>query len=449
MISKLSKKFLFIGMSIILIAPFTIFLSCSSKDQSVENDLLDLEFDKNVQLKISNTEEQLSKINLLDLGSNTEQIDENDNLFHNSFNNDQLANIFVLPEGKSAETNEDYGIFYSWDFSKKNIVSFDSRGNIFFEVNVNVGLKTSNSFVTRPRIFTINIEETTIQEESQNIGPDNKPISITQPAARYIYNGIDENGNQKTYKFQAVRKDIFDKAKNFNIDFYSSKSLINNRPVIIENGATKESAVDAYVNERLIKPPSPTSTNETKYRFSVEQADFDESNPKKGIYKIRVSPENNQIFDQTFISYARETYQISFNKYYYYYEINATFRNPTESNISTHNSRNTTLATEIGNNIKNSESAFIPSLKNPGSIIGKDAEEIVSLNNSTSGGLFFPPIFVRQYSIEPFRNILIDITGVSATTNEDLTFAMVVKVGSGRFQTSHTIDKLINIKQLI
>lgn len=449
MIMKLSKKILLIGISIVSLAPTSIFLSCSSQDSSIENQLLDLEFSKNSQLKINYNEAQLSKINLLDLGSNTEQLDESGARVDNSFNNEQLANIFALPEAKSAETNDDYGIFYSWDFTKKNIVSFDKSGNILFEVYVSVGLKNSTSFVTRPRIFTINIEDTTIEEESQNLGPDNKPVLVTKPASRYIYNGIDENGNQVTYRFQAIRKDVFEKSKNFNIDFYSPNSLINNRPVIIEKGATNESAVDAYVNKRLVKSPTLTSVNDTKYRFSIELADFDELNPRKGIYKIRVTPENDRNFDSNFTNYAREKYKISFNKYYYYYERNATFKNPTDSDISTHNSRNTSEATRIGDSITNSSIAFTPILKNPGSIVGKNAEEIVALNDETPGGLFIPPIFVRQYSIEPSKPVLIDISSISATTEDQLNFSMIVSVGSGQYQVNQTVDKKVDIKQLL
>ncbi|MGL5643273.1 MAG: hypothetical protein ACRCW3_00630, partial [Metamycoplasmataceae bacterium] len=258
MITKLAKKISLISLSIISIAPIPFTISCSSQDNSIENQLLDLELAKDVQLQIAYDEDQLSKINLLDLGLNTEQLDQNGVSISNSFNNEQLANIFLLPEPKTAETNEKYGIFYSWDFTKKDIVSFDRSGNILFEVYVNVGLKTSTSFITKPRIFTLNIEDTIIEEESQNVDQDGNPILITKPASRYIYYGIDENGAQVTYRFRAVRKDVFDKAKTFNVDFYSQDSLINNRPVIIEPDATKNSAVEA-LSKRLVKPPISTS----------------------------------------------------------------------------------------------------------------------------------------------------------------------------------------------
>ncbi|MGL5308682.1 MAG: hypothetical protein ACRC9F_01390, partial [Metamycoplasmataceae bacterium] len=160
MVIKLSKKILLLSMSLIAIAPIPIFVSCSSQENSIENELLDLELSKNIQLKIAYDDDQLSKINLIDLGSNTQQLDQNGISISNSFNNEQLANIFILPEPKTAETNDNYGIFYTWDFTKKDIVSFDRSGNILFEVYVNVGLKSSTSYVTKPRIFTINIEDT-------------------------------------------------------------------------------------------------------------------------------------------------------------------------------------------------------------------------------------------------------------------------------------------------
>ncbi|MGL5617836.1 MAG: hypothetical protein ACRCWU_02120 [Metamycoplasmataceae bacterium] len=448
MITKLSKKIILIGMSLISIVPIPFTISCSNQDNSIENELLDLELAKDVQLKIEYNEAQLNEINLIDLGSNTEQLDQNANLISNSFNNEQLANIFILPESKTAETDEKYGIFYSWDFTKKNIVSFDRNGNILFEVYVNVGLKTSTSFVTKPRIFTINIEDTTIEEESQNVNPEGEPILVTKPASRYIYNGVDEDGLQVTYKFQPVRKDVFEKAKKFNIDFYSQDSLINNRPVIVESGAADHSAIDA-LGKRLVKSPTSTSSNETKYRFSISQADFDELKPRKGIYKIRVTPESDQVFNNEFITYARETYQISFDKHYYFYEENFTFKMPTDSNKTTHNSANTIEATRVTDSIVNSDLAFIPTLKNPGVIIGKNAEEIVKLNNSMAGGIFLPPRFSRQYSIEPTKPISIDITLVTSSADDEISFSLTVNVGSGKYQINRTVVKKVKVKHLL
>lgn len=449
MINRLTKKMLLIGLSVISIVPITTFLSCSNEKHAIENKLLDLELEKNVQLKINYSDALLSQINLLDLGSNTEQLNEKGAPLEESNNNAQLANIFALPESKNAETNENYGIFYSWDFTKKNIVSFDKSGNILFEVNVNVGLKTSSVFVSRPRTFIINIEETTIKEEGQNATPDGQPIMVAKPAYQYIYNGIDQNGNQMKYKFQAVRQDVFEKSKEFNIDFYSYNSIINNRPVIVEDKATNDSAVDAFTSKRLVKAPIPASINKTRYRFSIESADFDELNPRKGIYKVRVSPESDRNFDSNFLKYANEKYKISFNKFYYYYEKNKVFKSPTESNISAHKSKNTSEANLIGNSITNSDLAFLPILKNPGSIIGKTSEEIVKINSETPSGLFLPPLFTRQYSIEPAKPVLINISSLSATTEDQLTFSMVVQVGNAPYQISKSFDKKVNIKQLL
>ncbi|MGL5205295.1 MAG: hypothetical protein ACRC7B_00025 [Metamycoplasmataceae bacterium] len=448
MITKLSKKIILLGLSLVSIAPIPFAISCSSQDNSFENKLLDLELAKDVQLKIAYDDDQLSKINLIDLGLNTEQLDQNGASISNSFNNEQLANIFVLPEPKTAETNENYGIFYSWDFTKKDIVSFDRSGNILFEVYVNVGLKTSTSFVSKPRIFTINIEDTTIEEESQNVDNNGNPILITKPASRYIYNGVDENDLQVTYKFQAVRKDVFEKAKRFNIDFYSKDSLINNRPVVIEPDATSHSAVDA-LGKRLVTPPTTTSSNETKYRFRISQADFDELRPKKGIYKIEVSPENDRVFNNEFLKYSRDTYQISFIKYYYFFEEKATFKMPTDSNETNHNSANTREATRVTDSIENSDLAFIPTLKNPGVIVGKNAEEIVKLNSSTAGGIFVPPKFFRQYSIEPIKPISIDITSVTSSIDDEINFSLTVNVGSGKYRINKTVIKKVKIKQLL
>ncbi|MGL5732923.1 MAG: hypothetical protein ACRCXE_02555 [Metamycoplasmataceae bacterium] len=448
MITKLSKKIILLGLSVLSIAPIPFVVSCSNQANSVENKLLDLELAKVVQLKIAYDEEQLSKINLMDLGSNSEQLDQNGTSISNAFNNEQLANIFILPEPKTAETNEKYGIFYSWDFTKKNIVSFDKSGNILFEVNVNVGLKTSTNFITKKRIFTINIEDTTIEEESQNIDSEGKPILVTKPASRYIYNGVDEDELQVTYRFQSVRKDVFEKANKFNVDFYSKNSLINNRPVVVESDATDHSAIDA-LGKRLVKSPTPVSTNETKYRFSISQGDFDELKPRKGIYKIRVTPESDRVFNNEFTSYARDTYQISFDKYYYFYEEKTTFKLPTSSNETTHNSANTKEATRVTDSIVNSDLAFIPTLKNPGVIVGKNAEEIVKLNTSTAGGIFLPPRFFRQYSIEPTKPISIDITSVTSSADDEISFSLTVNVGSGKYRINRTVVKKVKVKQLL
>ncbi|MGL5308535.1 MAG: hypothetical protein ACRC9F_00620, partial [Metamycoplasmataceae bacterium] len=84
-----------------------------------------------------------------------------------------------------------------------------------------------------------------------------------------------------------------------------------------------------------------------------------------------------------------------------------------------------------------------------GVIIGKDADEIVTLNNSTAGGLFLPPRFFRQYSIEPIKPISIDITSVSSSANDELNFSLTVNVGHGKYQINRTAAKKVKIKQLL
>ncbi len=440
MTKQFAKKILFLGMSIISITPITFFLSCSNNsNNTIENQLLDLELKNTTKLKISN-DLNLKKINLLDLGANNEQI-TNSGIDIN--NNEQLSNIFILPEPKVAETNDEYGIFYSWDFTKKDIVSFDLDGNIYFEVNVNVGLRNSNKFITKSKIFTINIEKTIIVENDSAEEPKELEASM------YVYNGIDENNKNKKYEFQAIRQDIFEKSKNFNIDFYSKDSIINNRPVIIKENAANFSAIDAHSIERLIEPPNRALVNNTRYNFNIESADFDETNPRKGIYKIKVTPVNDNYFNSAAISYAKEKYNLSFSKIYYFFEPNIIFKNPTESNITTHKNKNSSIASEVGQRIESSSLAFMPVVKNPGLIIGKNAEEILKINTETPGGIFVPPFFQRQYSIEPIKSISIDISSVTSSSDALLTFSMLIKVGNSNFEMSKTVSKTINIKQLL
>ncbi|MGL5643482.1 MAG: hypothetical protein ACRCW3_01760, partial [Metamycoplasmataceae bacterium] len=92
---------------------------------------------------------------------------------------------------------------------------------------------------------------------------------------------------------------------------------------------------------------------------------------------------------------------------------------------------------------------FIPTLKNPGVIVGKKADEIVELHNSTAGGIFVPPQFFRQYSIEPKKPISIDITSVTSSGEEEISFSLTVNVGSGKYRVSRTVVKKVNVKQLL
>ena len=437
MVDKFAKKILFIGMSIISVAPITFFLSCSNQTNTIENQLLDLELKNFVQLRIEPTDEKLSKINLLNLGINDETIESTSNTSIPNNNNEQLANIFVLPQPKDAEMNDQYEIFYSWDFTKKDIVSFDLEGNIKFEVNVNVGLKGSNKFISKPKHFTINIEKTIITDDG-----------VAKEASMYVYNGKDASDKDKKYKFQAIRQDIFDISKNFNIDFYSKGSILNNRPVVVKEYASTESAIDAQSVENFIEPPLSTSANNHKYNFSITSSDFDENNPRKGIYRIKVTPVSDNFFNSALINYAKENYDLLFSKFYYFHEINTNFQKPTESNISRHTSTNSSIASKLGENISNSSIAFMPIVKNPGLIIGKTAEEIIEINNKTPGGIFSPPVFTQQYSVQPLKPISIDISSVSASENL-LTFAMVVKVGNLNYEMTNSINKIININQLV
>jgi hypothetical protein len=112
-IQKFTKKTLFLGMSIITIAPVTFLLSCSNQANDVANQLLDLELKNFIQLTIDKSDANLEKINLLNLGINDENLNQINSSESSYNNNEQLANIFVLPEPKIAETNNDYGIFYS------------------------------------------------------------------------------------------------------------------------------------------------------------------------------------------------------------------------------------------------------------------------------------------------------------------------------------------------
>ncbi len=440
MTKQFTKKILFLGMSIISIAPITFFLSCSNNsDNTIENQLLDLELKDTTKLKISN-DLKLDKIHLLDLGANNEQLTNSE---MNINNNEQLSNIFILPDPKIAETNDKYGIFYSWDFTKKDIVSFDREGNINFEINVNVGLRDSNKFITKPKIFTINTEKTIIIENETTEEPRELEASM------YVYNGIDKNNKNKRYEFQAIRQDIFEKSKNFNIDFYSKDSIINNRPIIIKKNASNFSAMDAYSVERLIEPPNRTSSNNTQYNFNIDSVDFVESNPRKGIYKIKVTPVSDNYFNSTVMAYAKEKYNLSFSKFYYFYEPNVTFKYPTENNISTHTSKNSSMASQIGQRIESSSLAFMPTVKNPGLIIGKNTEEILKINTETPGGIFVPPVFQQQYSVEPTKLVSVSISSVSSSSDTFLTFVMLIKVGNSNFEMSKSVNKIINIKQLL
>ncbi len=417
MTNKFAKKIIFTGISILSVIPIVTFVSCSS--QNPLEQLLEDEINKNRKLRQVEGGVSIEKINLLNVGED----------------NEQLSNIFELPsivELPSIKLNEKNTIKYSWDFTKKNIVSFDKSGNIKFEANASI-FSSANPLdtITKPVSFTIFIEETTIKENTLNL-----------KAFRYVYYGDDE----KRIEFEPVRSDIFEKSKEFNIDFYSNNSLINNRPVIIEKGASSESAMDAYLSKGMIKPPLSTLYNETRYRFNISSSDFNESNSRKGIYKIRVSPEIDSVFDYDVINYAKDTYGISFDKYYYYYEKNTTFQDPTSSNVSTHNNNNSQEANRIGDSILQGNLSYMPTLKNPESIINKTAEEIVKLNLETPGGLFLPPIFERQYSIEPPKPVMIDIDSISALDNENLTFSITVKVGNNSFQMTKKVDKKVEIK---
>ncbi len=421
MTNKFTKKIIFSGMSILAIAPIVTFASCSIQQNPLETEL-DKEINEKRKLKIGAS---VAKINLLNVGED----------------NEQLSNIFSLPQNLSTE---DFRIEYSWDFTKKNIVSFDKSGNIIFEVNVSIySNKDAQNVITKPAFFTVFIENTTIVPSLPVVPLIPATISEVLPAFRYFY--YDDTGSK--IEFQKVRSDIFEKSKNFNKDFYSSNSLINDRPVVIETGASKETAIDAYSSEGLIKSPLPTIYNGNRYRFSVVSADFDESNERKGVYKIRVSPEIDPVFNYNVIKYAEDTYGISFDKYYYYYEKNTTFNFPTSNNISSHNNVNSQEASRIGDNISKESLSYMPTLKNPVLIINKNAVEIVKLNSETPGGLFLPPLFERQYSIEPIKPVMIDISSISAVDDEHLNFSILVKVGSGRYQISQTVDKKVDIKQ--
>jgi hypothetical protein len=313
------------------------------------------------------------------------------------------------------------------------------EGNIEFEINVNVGLRESNKFVSKPKKITINIEKTTIIDQG-----------LTKSASRYVYNGKDSTGlTEKSYKFQAVRQDVFDAMKKFNVDFYSESSIITNRPVYFKDKATDESAVDAYSSKSLVLAPEQTSTNGNKYSFGITSAGFYEENPRQGIYKVRVSPTSDIFFNNSLIKYAKDNYGVSFDKHYYYHEVNKTFKNPTESNISQHKSVNSSKASAIGNSISSSSLAFMPAIKNPGVIIGKTAEEIVKINNETPGGIFSPPRFVQQFTIEPIKRTSISISSVTTTQEEMLIFSMIVKVGNASYEMSNTVNKSINIKEFI
>lgn len=414
------RKYIIFSFTPIFMVP--IFLtSCSSVDNSIQNKFLDEEINESVSLTLHEYS-NLENVNLLNVASD----------------NSILINVFDLPKPKILINNEkEYKIWYSWNLSKKNIVSFENNGNILFEVDINCGLSTSNVYATKQKQFRISIEEDMISEDEQDSGA--KP---NIKALRYYYNEI---------KFQSIRKDIFEKSVIFNLDFYSKNTLINNRPVIIKSGATKETAIDAYSRESLISYPELTLMNNTRYRFGIESADFDELNPKKGIYKIRVSPETNDVFNNDVISYAK-TKGISFDKFYYFYEKNTTFKYPTESNISTHKRINTEEADRIGLEATSSVEAFKPKLKNNSLIIGvKSAKEIVKINKSTPGGIFTPPIFHHQYSIDPFKEVVFSIDSISADDSDlNLIFSLKISVGNkSPFIVTNSVNKTISIKNLL
>ncbi|MDK2819469.1 MAG: hypothetical protein KFW07_01390 [Mycoplasmataceae bacterium] len=415
---KLNKKIILSTMFVASFVPLAFSVSCNSSTRDTKiKELLKLEVEKKVSLS-SNTSFDSTKIHLLDVASN----------------NSQLADIFILPEKQIvAEGTAQYEIFYTWDFTQKNIVSFDEKGHIIFEVVVNAGLLNSNNYLKMTKNFTIGIEETTIIEEDHDLPSAGNPES-NKKAFKYIYESIE---------FRAVRSDVFTKSIAFNIDFYSEKSLIRNRPVIVEPKATNESAIDAYTSKSLIKAPALTSDNENWYRFNIDSADFDELNPKKGIYKIRVSPEIDRVFTRDLIAYANKEYSISFDKYYYYYEKDKVFKYPTENNITTHKRENDREAERITSEISKGSYVFKPTIKKISLIIGKNADEIIEINSSTPGGIFLPPLFYHQYSSDMNKPVTFSITNISSVNLDTLSFEIKVKVGNSSFETDKTVTKQI------
>lgn len=417
------KKNIIFNLSLVMLSPI-ILTSCNSVNNSIEDELLDLEI-KNDVLLIQKEYSNLEQINLLNLA--------NENYL--------LENIFTLPPSRTEiRDSSEYKIWYSWNFFEKNIVSFKENGTIVFDVDVNCGLASSQYFKTKSKQFEILIEETMIYEENNQNTFTNIPNT---KALRYHYNDI---------KFQSIRKDVFSKSVSFNLDFFSKNSLINDRPVIIEDGATKETAIDAYSNKNLIKYPVPTVMNGTKYRFSIESADFDEENPKKGIYKIKVYPSTDDIFTNDIIEYAKQK-NISFEKYYYYYERNKVFKSPTESNITSHNRINEKKLDEIAKNMTSSLYAFKPRIKNNyiSKIIGvKSAKDIVKINNDNNG-IFLPPIFYQNYSIEPVKKVVFIIEKITASDNDlDLLFSIKINVGNlSPFIVGKTSTKTIPVKNIL
>lgn len=416
---KLNKKIFFATTSIVSFVPAAFFVSCNGSIDGKIEELLKLEADKKVSLS-ANKSFDYTKTHLLDVAEN----------------NSQLADIFVLPQ-KEVVTYEktQYEIFYTWDFTEKNIVSFDNEGNIIFEVVVNVGLFNSNKYSKIFKKFKIEIEETIITEEDHDLSPEGSSES-NKKAFKYIYESIE---------FRPVRSDVFNKILTFNIDFYSEKSLIKNRPVIIESKATNESAMDAYTLKSLIKPSPPTSENESWYRFNIDSANFDEQNPKKGVYKIKVSPEIDRDFTRDLITYANKEYSISFDKYYYYYEKEKTFKYPTENNITTHKRGNDSEAERIADEISKGNYAFKPIIRKISLIIGKNADEIIAINSSTPGGIFLPPLFFHQYSNEINKSVIFSIININSVNLDTLSFEIQIKVGNSSFKAEKTVTKQISI----
>ncbi len=408
---NLKKKYSILLLPLIASIP-PLLISCSSHDYSIENQIIEDE--------IQQQQQQLEPLKLQD---GVKPI--NFNLLNVAGDNYQLERIFKLPSSKTIKKNgEIYKIWYSWGFLEKNIVSFEQNGNINFEVNVNSGILNSSDYVTKPMKLRMLIEPS--------------KTSTTQEAAScYSYNGI---------KFKSVRSDVFEKSTSFNLDFFSKNSIINNRPVIIKNEkkARNWSAIDAYSNESLVENPEKSA----KYEFKIDLADFDEHHPTKGIYKIKVSPNRDESFNNSVIEYAKSK-GISFDKYYYYYEQNVNFKYPTSNNISSHNEINTELANKIGNQLSESSLAFRPKVNNFNAILGLNASEIVKKNNEI-GGIFSPPNYYREHSIEPYKKVVFGIESVEASGDSNyLIFKMKIEVGnSAQFIVSNVVDKTILVKDL-